>query len=124
MIKKFDKIINEISNNIEDFHFNKSVAKIYEYVNLLSSFMSKKSIIEEDRSKIFANLIIIIHPYIPHLSEEIWEGLGREEGGWEIGRGANAGRLPHQQTATEGETSPPPRGEGGEGVRPRSHGRG
>ena len=34
---KFDKIINEISENIESFHFNKSVAKIYEYVNLLSS---------------------------------------------------------------------------------------
>ena len=25
----FDKIINEISTNIENFHFNKSVAKIY-----------------------------------------------------------------------------------------------
>ena len=42
-LKKFDKIINEISGNIESFHFNKSVAKIYEYVNLLSSLVSKKN---------------------------------------------------------------------------------
>ena len=38
----FDKIIIDISNNIEKFHFNKSVAKIYEYVNLLSELISPK----------------------------------------------------------------------------------
>jgi leucyl-tRNA synthetase len=78
-LKKFDKIINEISRNIESFHFNKSVAKIYEYVNLLSSLVSKKSIIERDLSKIIENLTIIIHPFIPHLSEEIWQGIGNKE---------------------------------------------
>jgi leucyl-tRNA synthetase len=78
-LKKFDKIINEISNNIENFHFNKSVAKIYEYVNLLSSLISKKTIVEEDLSNVIENLTIIIHPFIPHLSEEIWQGMGKKE---------------------------------------------
>ena len=77
-LKKFDQIINEISSNIEGFHFNKSVAKIYEYVNLLSSLVSKKSIIKEDLSKIIENLTIIIHPFIPHLSEEIWQKAGKD----------------------------------------------
>ena len=79
LLKKFDKIINEVSINIEGFHFNKSVAKIYEYVNLLSSLIAKKSIIEEDLSKIIEKLTIIIHPFIPHLSEEIWRGMGKRE---------------------------------------------
>ena len=79
MLKKFDKITNEISENIEGFHFNKSVAKIYEYVNLLSSLVSKKTIIKKDLSKIIENLTIIIHPFIPHLSEEIWHGIGKKE---------------------------------------------
>jgi leucyl-tRNA synthetase len=79
LLKKFDKIINEVSSNIEGFHFNKSVAKIYEYVNLLSSLVSKKSILKEDLSKIIENLTIIIHPFIPHLSEEIWEGMGKKD---------------------------------------------
>ena len=78
-LEKFDKIINEISKNIESFHFNKSVAKIYEYVNLLSSFVSKKSVAKEDLSKIIEKLTIIIHPFIPHLSEEIWQGMGKKE---------------------------------------------
>ena len=78
-LKKFDKIINEISNNIEGFHFNKSVAKIYEYVNLLSSLVSKKSILKDDLSKVIEKLTIIIHPFIPHISEEIWQKMGNKE---------------------------------------------
>ena len=78
-LKKFDKIINEISNNIEGFHFNKSVAKIYEYVNLLSSLVSKKSILKEDLSKVIEKLTIIIHPFIPHISEEIWQEMGNKD---------------------------------------------
>jgi len=78
-LKKFDKIINEISNNIEGFHFNKSVAKIYEYVNLLSSLVSKKSILKNDLSKVIEKLTIIIHPFIPHISEEIWQKMGNKK---------------------------------------------
>ncbi len=78
LLEKFDKIINQISENIEGFHFNKSVAKIYEYVNLLSSLISNKSIEKKDLSKVIKNLTIIIHPFIPHLSEEIWQKMGGE----------------------------------------------
>ena len=75
-LEDFDEIINEISLNIESFQFNKSIAKIYEYVNLLSSFINKKDIQEKELSKIIKNLTIVIHPFIPHLSEEIWEKIG------------------------------------------------
>jgi leucyl-tRNA synthetase len=72
----FEKKINEITSNIESFHFNKSVAKIYEYVNLLSSLIGEKKINEEDVPAVVKNLVIIIHPFIPHISEEIWSNLG------------------------------------------------
>ena len=72
-IGDFDKIINDVSINIEGFQFNKCVAKIYEYVNLLYSLMSEKNIDEIELPKIIKNLTIIIHPFIPHISEEIWE---------------------------------------------------
>ena len=70
-IEKFDKIINDISSQIEEFHFNKSVAKIYEYVNLLSSLMAKNDIIEKELSTIIRNLKIIINTFIPNISKEI-----------------------------------------------------
>ena len=40
----FNKLINDVSINIEKFHFNKSVANIYEYVNYLSKLVSSKKI--------------------------------------------------------------------------------
>ena len=78
-LKKFNKIINEISENIEGFHFNKSIAKIYEYVNHLSYLVLKKTIVEQDLSETIEKLAIIIHPFIPHLSEEIWQKMGKKE---------------------------------------------
>ena len=72
----FDKIINEVSSNIESFHFNKSVAKIYEYVNLLTSLVSEKIINEKELLMVIKKLTIIIHPFIPHISEEIWSKVG------------------------------------------------
>ncbi len=75
-IDDFDKIINEASYNIEGFHFNKSVAKIYEYINLLSSLMQNKKIHTNEIQNIFKKLTIVISPFIPHLSEEIWEKMG------------------------------------------------
>ena len=76
--EKFDRIVYEVSENIESFHFNKSVAKIYEYVNLLSSLMVERSIEEKQLSKIIHNLIIIINPFIPHISEEMWYKTGNK----------------------------------------------
>ncbi|MDC6447456.1 leucine--tRNA ligase [Alphaproteobacteria bacterium] len=72
----FEKIINDVTLNIESFHFNKSVAKIYEYVNLVLSLLNKKSINTKDLSEVIKNLTIIIHPFIPHISEEIWSKIG------------------------------------------------
>ena len=72
----FDKLINEVSVNIEGFHFNKSVAKIYEYVNLLTSLINQNKINAKELAKVVKNLTIIIHPFIPHISEELWSVIG------------------------------------------------
>ena len=37
VIDSLKGIINEVSENIENFQFNKSVAKIYEFVNILNN---------------------------------------------------------------------------------------
>jgi len=73
---KFNSLINSISENIEKFHFNKSVANIYEYVNEINKSMDKKTISSDNLKSVVKNLCIIIQPFTPHLSEEIWELLG------------------------------------------------
>ena len=71
-LETLNNLVNEVSENIELFHFNKAVAKIYEYQNKLIELLKSKKINEGDLNIIIKNLAIIIHPFIPHISEEIW----------------------------------------------------
>ncbi len=74
----FNKLIINISENIERFHFNKSVANIYEYVNELNKLIDQKTIAEKETKKAINNLCVVLQPFTPHLSEEIWEMLGND----------------------------------------------
>jgi len=74
----FNRLILSVSENIEKFHFNKSVANIYEYVNKLNKHMDQGDIAEKDLKDAVHNLCLILQPFTPHLSEEIWEMLGNE----------------------------------------------
>ena len=40
--------------------------------------MDQKNISEEDLKEAVNNLCIILQPFTPHLSEEIWEMLGND----------------------------------------------
>tara|TARA_Y100000590_G_scaffold265062_1_gene297874 strand:- start:5424 stop:8000 length:2577 start_codon:yes stop_codon:yes gene_type:complete len=64
--------IEKITTNIESFHFNKMVANIYELTNYTQKIIEEKKVGKKillDFVEIYAKLI---HPVIPHISEEIW----------------------------------------------------
>ena len=64
--------IKKIGEDIENLHFNTAVSQLMIYCNHLQkcSTVSKK-LIEE--------LVIILSPFVPHLSEEFWSLLGHSE---------------------------------------------
>ena len=64
-----------MSENIESFQFNKSVAKIYEFVNILSNSISKNKMSDESFKWSLGKLSLILQPFIPHISEEIWSNI-------------------------------------------------
>ena len=81
MMKKYineKNIINEVSENIETFQFNKSVAKIYEFVNILNDALLKKKLSKKNFKWSLKKLSIILQPFVPHISEEIWSNLGNK----------------------------------------------
>jgi len=71
-------IINEVAENIEAFQFNKSVAKIYEFVNILNDALLKNKLSKENFKWSLEKLSIILQPFVPHISEEIWSSLGNQ----------------------------------------------
>ena len=75
IIEDLKEIVNQVSENIESFQFNKSVAKIYEFVNILSDALSKNKLSLKDFEWSLKRLSIILQPFVPHISEEIWSNL-------------------------------------------------
>ncbi|WP_339641498.1 leucine--tRNA ligase [Jannaschia helgolandensis] len=68
------RAIHEVTEGIEGFAFNKSVAKLYEFTNTLHKSDAGAQA-RRDAMKILAQLMA---PMTPHLAEEIWSMMGGE----------------------------------------------
>ena len=71
--KALHKIIKKAEEDIERFSFNTSVSGFMICVNELTDLKCNKH-------KILQDLIIVLHPYAPHITEELWTLLGNEAG--------------------------------------------
>ncbi|MGY5354929.1 leucine--tRNA ligase [Wenyingzhuangia sp. IMCC45467] len=70
--KVLHKTIKKVQEDIENFSFNTSVSTFMIAVNELTSLKcNKKEILEP--------LLILISPYAPHITEELWSKLGNSE---------------------------------------------
>ena len=71
-LKALHKLIKKVSWDIEHFSFNTSISAFMICVNELATLKcSKREILEP--------LIILLAPFAPHFSEEIWEALGHTD---------------------------------------------
>lgn len=71
--KALHKIIRKVEEDIERFSFNTSVSSFMICVNELTDLKCNKK-------KILQDLVIVLQPYAPHISEELWALLGNEAG--------------------------------------------
>lgn len=71
-LKTLHKTIKKITEDIERFSFNTSVSNFMICVNELSDLKCNKRCILEP-------LLILISPYAPHITEELWNKLGHTE---------------------------------------------
>ena len=70
-LKALHKLINKVGSDIENFSFNTSVSAFMICVNELTSLKCRKKAILKE-------LVILLAPFTPHLSEELWSQLGEE----------------------------------------------
>ncbi|WP_282635654.1 leucine--tRNA ligase [Sphingobacterium thalpophilum] len=71
--KALHKIIKKVEEDIERFSFNTSVSAFMICVNELTDLKcNKRQILEQ--------LIVVLQPYAPHITEELWSLLGNEPG--------------------------------------------
>ena len=70
-LSKTNRVIKQVTNEIENFEYNKAVISIMELANHLSS-------LDEVPKEAFENLLILLSPFTPHLCEELWEMIGKK----------------------------------------------
>jgi leucyl-tRNA synthetase len=71
-LKTLHKTIKKITEDIERFSFNTSVSNFMICVNELTDQKCNKRAILEP-------LLIILSPYAPHITEELWHNIGHKE---------------------------------------------
>jgi leucyl-tRNA synthetase len=67
------KMVHDITLRMESFNLNTVVSGFMEYTNKLIDLQKKEGGIDQDTIE---TLIILLAPFTPHISEELWEAVG------------------------------------------------
>jgi leucyl-tRNA synthetase len=82
------KTIAGLSADIEAFHFNKAVARLYELANTIGGFEAKDETGQWALREALEIFVRLIGPMTPHLAEELWVALGHTallaDSGWPV----------------------------------------
>ncbi len=76
------RTIRKVSEDVEErFHFNTAIAAIMELVNAVYAFEGKRepanaAVVKEA----LESVVLLLAPFVPHITEELWECLGHGEG--------------------------------------------
>ena len=69
------KAIEGVTADVAGLHFNKAVARLYEYVNALASAKDSEDLAFARREGLMT-LVQLVAPMMPHLAEEAWAAMG------------------------------------------------
>jgi leucyl-tRNA synthetase len=82
------KTIRKVTADVEErFHFNTAISAIMELVNGIQAFSPKNNPQNSALLKeALESTLLLLYPFVPHFSEELWEMIGHEGGiekaGW------------------------------------------
>jgi leucyl-tRNA synthetase len=67
--RKMHQTIDAVTHRIERFEFNTAISALMEFSNVLSESPSRAA---------YETLLKLLHPFAPHVTEELWSMLGNE----------------------------------------------
>jgi len=73
------RTIKRVTDDIDRFSFNTAISAIMELVNALYKYNESADRNPRVMKEAIETLILLLAPFAPHLTEELWEGLGRKE---------------------------------------------
>ncbi len=91
ILSKYNNVVKEVSENIEKFELGTALSKLYDfiwdyicdwYIELVKPRLFETNTDEKDRlnaqrtlTYVLSNTLKMLHPYMPFITEEIWQSL-------------------------------------------------
>ena len=80
---EFNTLAKDITNDMENYRFYISAEKIYAYIwhrlaDEIIEESKKKPELNETLYFILENSLKLLHPFMPFITEEIWQEMGKE----------------------------------------------
>ncbi len=74
--REMHRTVARVTDDLEKFGFNRAVARIREFTNMVADFPSQGELAAACRVEALRMIVRLIAPLMPHLAEELWERLG------------------------------------------------
>ncbi|MFQ5399586.1 MAG: leucine--tRNA ligase [Anaerolineae bacterium] len=75
--RKMHQVIQKEGEDLESFSFNTAVAAIMELRNSIRTAQDKRNVTAEAWNEAVDNLLLVLAPIAPHITEELWAQRGR-----------------------------------------------
>ncbi len=82
LYKKTHAVIRKVTGDIEDrFHFNTAISAVMELVNQMQAISTEEASPQAEGVMRHAveTVLLMLTPFVPHFTEEIWHGLGHAD---------------------------------------------
>jgi leucyl-tRNA synthetase len=82
--RKTHQTIKKVTEDIEErFHFNTAISAIMELFNAVNQFLNNEEKVSDTAwsvlKKATESIVVLLHPIVPHVTEELWNMLGHDE---------------------------------------------
>ncbi len=94
IISRLNKVVKEITENMDKFELGLAVQKLYDFIwseycdwyielvkpRLYGNDISEKRVVQYTLTYVLENILKLLHPFMPFITEEIWQNLPTVQG--------------------------------------------
>ena len=79
--RELHRVIKKVTEDLDNsFNFNTAISAIMELVNAMYAHKDKVEAVNADlANELTHNLVLLLAPFVPHITEELWHELGETE---------------------------------------------